>query len=177
MPMIDLTYPEGALEPEARAEAIDKLTGVFLRLEGAPDNAATRALSWTIVHELPADAINVGGRPAEQPVFRLVLTLPEGTLLHGPNMFATQSRAQLVREVSEIILEAEGTEYSSAEAGRVMVLIQEIKDGSWGGMGTTFSMTDIAAFASPDLPQTELSREAREALEKMLPAIPAGADG
>lgn len=176
MPMIDLTYPEGALEPEARAEAVDKLTGVFLRLEGAPDNAATRALSWTIVHELPREAINVGGRPAELPVYRLILTLPEGTLLYGPNLFASQSRDQLVREVSEIILAAEGTEWSPAEAGRVMVLIQEIKNGSWGGMGTTFSMPDIAAFASEDLPQTERSREAREALEKMAAAVPAGAD-
>ncbi|HEX8648076.1 MAG TPA: hypothetical protein VF715_14370 [Thermoleophilaceae bacterium] len=176
MPMIDLTYPQGALEPDALAEAIEKMTDTFLRVEGAPVNDATRAMSWTIVNEMPPGAINVGGRPAEQPVYRLLLTAPEGTLLSGPGPFAKQSRAQLVREITEIVLAAEGTEYSSGDAGRVMVLIREIEDGRWGGMGTIFTMSDIIAFASPDVPQTDISAEAREALARMLPAL-AGSDG
>ena len=164
MPMFDLTYPEGALDPEARAEAVEKLTAALLRHEGAPDNEATRAMSWTLVHELPADCVNVAGRPAARPVYRVLVTVPEGTLLQGPGPFAVVSRRNLVREVSEILLEAEGTEYSDIEAGRVQCLIREISDGYWGGIGTTFRMEDIAAFATPELPQTAVSEQARETL-------------
>ena len=58
--MIDLTYPEGGLGPDARAKAVEKLTAALLRNEGATDNEQTRAMSWTVVHELPADALYVG---------------------------------------------------------------------------------------------------------------------
>jgi phenylpyruvate tautomerase PptA (4-oxalocrotonate tautomerase family) len=173
MPMFDLTYPEGALEPQARADAVEKLTAALLRHEGAPDNAATRAMSWCLVHEIPADAFNVGGRPSERPYYRVFATVPEGTLLQGPGPFAVVARRNLVREVAEILLEAEGTEYSPEDAGRVFVLIREISDGYWGGIGTTFRMEDIAAFATPELPQTPVSEQAREALEgSAAPATP-----
>src|ERR671916_1132324 len=72
MPMIDLTYPRGALDPDARAEAVEKLTAALLRNEGATDNDATRAMSWTVVHELAPEAINVGGALGERPVYPLV---------------------------------------------------------------------------------------------------------
>lgn len=164
--MFDITYPEGALEPEARSQAVEKLTAALLRHEGAPDNDATRAMSWTLLHEVPGWALNVGGRGAERPCYRVLVTVPEGTLLQGPGPFAVVARRNLVREVSEILLEAEGTEYSDAEAGRVQCLIREIPDGYWGGIGTTFRMEDIAAFATPELPQTETSEQARTTLEQ-----------
>jgi phenylpyruvate tautomerase PptA (4-oxalocrotonate tautomerase family) len=164
MPMIDLTLPEGALEPDARAEAVAELTEALLRAEGAPDNEATRAMSWAFVHELPQDAVNVGGAPSERPVYRVMLTVPAGTLLHGPGPFAGQSRRQLVREVTEILLRAEGTGYDDTEAGRVYCIVREVAEGFWGGMGTTFRMEDIAAFAVPELAQTAVSERAREAL-------------
>ena len=164
MPMIDLTYPEGALTPEARAEAVERLTAALLRHEGAVDNEATRAMSRAFVHELSAEAVNVGGRPVERPTYRLALTVPAGTLLHGPGPFAAESRRNLVREATEILLEAEGTEFSPGEAGRVYCIISEVAEGFWGGMATTFRMDDIVAFANPDAPQTQAAEQAREAL-------------
>src|SRR5215213_3818310 len=108
MPMIDLTYPEGALEAEARAEAVEKLTAL-LRHEGAADNEQTRAMSWTLVHELPRQALNVAGSPVERPVYRVLVTVPEGTLLQGPGPVGSAARRNLVREVTEVLLAAEGT--------------------------------------------------------------------
>jgi phenylpyruvate tautomerase PptA (4-oxalocrotonate tautomerase family) len=165
MPLIDLTYTEGSLEPAARAEAIEMLTAALLRHEGAADNEATRVMSRAFVHELPPEAVNVGGRPAEQPVYRLVLAVPEGTLLHGPGPFAAEARRNLVREATQILLEAEGTELVPGGAGRVFCLIHEVPDGHWGGLGTTFRMEDIVAFANPDMPQTPAAEQARAALE------------
>lgn len=164
--MFDVTYTEGALEPEARAQAVEKLTAALLRHEGAPDNEATRAMSSTFLHELPAHAINIAGRPVDQPIYRVLATVPSGTKLHGPGPAAANARRALVREVTEILLEAEGTEYSFADAGRVQCLIREVADGYWGGLGTTFRMEDIAAFATQDLPQTQTSERAREALDE-----------
>ena len=168
MPMIDLTYPEGALEADARAEAVEKLTAALLRHEGAPDNDQTRAMSWAVVHELPAHALNVGGTPAERPVYRLVMTAPEGTLLHGPGPVGAQSRRALVREATEIVLAAEGTRHTDADAGRVYCIVREVSDGYWGGMGTTFRMEDIVATAAPDAPQTPVSEHARAVIGELV---------
>jgi phenylpyruvate tautomerase PptA (4-oxalocrotonate tautomerase family) len=164
MPMIDLTYPQGALTPAARASAIARLTAAFLRHEGAADNDATRAMSRGFVHELPADAIYVGGRQEDRPTYRLVLTAPAGTLLHGPGPFAAEARRSLVREATEILLDAEGSEPAPGDAGRVYCVIAEVADGFWGGLGTTFRMDDIVAFANPEAAQTPAAEQAREAL-------------
>jgi phenylpyruvate tautomerase PptA (4-oxalocrotonate tautomerase family) len=165
--MIDLTYPEGALGAEERAEAVERLTAALLRHEGATDNEQTRAMSWTVVHELPAGALNVGGTPAERPVYRVMITVPEGTLLQGPGPVGTSSRRNLVREVAEVLLAAEGTGYSEAEAGRVYCIVREVSDGYWGGMGTTFRMEDIVATATPEAPQTAVSEQARAAIAEL----------
>jgi phenylpyruvate tautomerase PptA (4-oxalocrotonate tautomerase family) len=162
--MIDLTYPEGALGEDARAEAVEKLTAALLRHEGAADNEQTRAMSWTVVHELPPGSLNVGGFPAERPVYRVMVTVPEGTLLQGPGPVGSTARRNLVREATEILLAAEGTAYSEVEAGRVYCLVREVSDGYWGGMGTTFRMEDIVATAAPEAPQTEVSERARASI-------------
>jgi len=163
MPMIDFTYPKGALEPEAVAVAVDKLTAALLRHEGAPENERIRAIAWTFVHEQPATAIYGGGVPAAAPYYRVQLSVPQGTLLHGPGPFAVAARRNLIREVAEIVLDAEGAPTTDANLGRVWCFINEIQEGFWGGLGTVFRIEDIAGFASDDLPATELSERAREA--------------
>ena len=169
MPMIDLTYPEGALEPEARAAAVAALTDALLRIEGAdPNSLYARAMAWAFVHELPAHAVNVAGRPAVRPVYRVELTVPAGTLLQGPGPVGTASRENLVREATEILLAAEGTEYSPEESLRVYCLVREVPDGYWGGFGTTLRMDDIVATANPQAGDTPLAAQVRAAAQPLL---------
>ncbi|MDX6697883.1 MAG: hypothetical protein QOE65_1280 [Solirubrobacteraceae bacterium] len=164
MPMIDLTYPEGALEPAARAEAVARLTEALLRIEGAdPQSPYARAMAWAFVHELPPEAVNVAGRPAVRPVYRVLLTAPAGTLLQGPGPVGRAARGNLVREATEILLAAEGTEYSPEESLRVNCIVREVPDGYWGGFGTTLRMDDIVATASPEAGDTPLAARLREA--------------
>ena len=184
MPMIDVTYPEGALEAGDRDEAVEKLTEALLRLEGAPVNDETRAMSWVVVHELPADLAYVAGRPVEppiHPIYRVWITLPEGTLLDGPGPVGTMQRKQLIREVTEILLAAEGTDYSDAAAARVYCLVRAVSDGNWGGLGSIFRIEDISAFANRELPQTPAAERARsvfsELSERAAAASVAEADG
>jgi phenylpyruvate tautomerase PptA (4-oxalocrotonate tautomerase family) len=169
MPMIDLTLPEGALTPEALDEALVKLGEALLRHEGAPVNRRTRGLSWQFVHELPAKAIRVGGITVDdKPIYRLLVTVPAGTLLQGLGPVGATSRKNLVREVTEIVLAAEGTEYTPEESVRVMCLIREVDDGFWGGFGTTLRIEDIMAVAGPEMGDTELAGRIRAAAEPML---------
>lgn len=168
MSLIEIAYPEGALDPSTRAWAVERLTAALLHHGGGQDNERTRAMTWCTVHELPWDAVNVGGLPAERPVYRVRVVVPEGTLLHGPGPLGTGSRSNLVREVTEILLEAEGTEYSPSDAGRVCCIVSEVKDGFWGSFGTTFRMEDIHSFTSLEAPETPLAHQGQEALDELL---------
>lgn len=168
MSLIEIAYPEGALEPTAREWAVERLTAALLHHEGGQDNDRTRALAWCTIHELPADSLHVGGVPADRPCYRVQIIAPEGTLLHGPGPVGVGSRSNLVREVTEILLEAEGTPYSPSEAGRVCCFITEVKDGFWGSFGTTFRMEDIYSFTCVEEPQSPLAHQGQEALNGLL---------
>jgi phenylpyruvate tautomerase PptA (4-oxalocrotonate tautomerase family) len=166
MPMIDVTLPEGALTEDAKSELVERLSATLIAAEGAPDTEYVRAITWCFVDERPAGAINVGGSPARRPIYRVVLTLPEGTpTLHGSLMLA--NREKLIRKMTEHVLEAEGTPYSDAEAGRVWVQMREVRDGHWGGFGAVARMEDIATYVglAPNGKPTERGQRAREAYE------------
>ena len=163
MPLIDLTYPQDTFDDQSRSELVERLTSTLLRLEGAPDNASTRVMSRCFVHELPAEHMYVAGQRYPEPTYRIVCTVPKGTLLHGP--LGAFSRRELVKEMTQAILDAEGTEYSDQDAGRIFCLIQEINDGFWGGMGEIFTMTDIVNFGAEE-PATDVARRAKAALEQ-----------
>jgi phenylpyruvate tautomerase PptA (4-oxalocrotonate tautomerase family) len=172
MSLIELAYPEGALDPAARVRVVERLTAALLHHEGAQDNDRTRALSWCTVRELPGVAVHVGGVPAERPRYQVQVTVPEGTLLHGPGPVGAGSRSNLVRETTEILLEAEGTPYSASEAGRVCCIITEVKDGCWGSFGTTFRIEDLYSFTTLEAPETPLAEQGQAALDELLAGAP-----
>ena len=167
MPLIDLTCPSGALTAPATAKLVDGLTGALIQHEGAPDNERTRAMTWVFVHELPAEAVHVGGTAVDRPVYRVAVTVPEGTLLHGPGPFGTSARRALVADVTDLVLAAEAGTTTEADRGRVYCTITEIKDGHWGALGETITMADIASIAGGDA-ETPLAARAREAIDALL---------
>jgi hypothetical protein len=79
--------------------------------------------------------------------------------------------------MTDIVLAAEGSEPTPENSGRVFCFIHEVAEGFWGGMGTIFGISDIAAFANPELPQTEASAQAREALGAVSDEVRAAAPG
>jgi len=141
MPMIDLTLPAGALQPPALTTLVEDLTTTVLRWEGVADNPATRAMAWAFVHELPSGAVNVGGRPAELPIYRVFLTVPQGLPgITGP--LNEHRRNALVREVTETVLAAEGVADIEAHTQRVWCMLREQSEGFWGATGRILRMTD-----------------------------------
>jgi phenylpyruvate tautomerase PptA (4-oxalocrotonate tautomerase family) len=166
MPMIDLTLPENALSEAALAKLAEDLTTTLIEMEGAPDNEYTRALAWCFIDERPAGRITVGGKPSQRPVYRVRMTVPEGAPgVDGPLVLANRER--LVKRVSALVLEAEGSPPTASDAARVWVQLIVLPDGYWGGFGMVVRMPDIASIVGglPEEMWTEKGRIARAAHE------------
>jgi phenylpyruvate tautomerase PptA (4-oxalocrotonate tautomerase family) len=140
MPMIDLTFPEGALSEDALDSLADSLMRALLRSEHVPeDNAARELVSWVHVHELPAGRMYAGGRRLQsgEPFFRVDISIPAGVV-------DAEDKASFIAEATSLILGAAGTDPDDREAAaRVWVLYREIA-GGWGASGRLLSNRQIA---------------------------------
>jgi phenylpyruvate tautomerase PptA (4-oxalocrotonate tautomerase family) len=134
VPMLDVYVPEGALRPDAEAALLGRLTDILIRHEGFdPTDPVTDAVSWAFLHR-PA-AVHVGGLPAEEPRYKIVVTVPEGQLDRS-------ARESVVAEVTEAVLDAE-EDARPRDATRVWVFPTEVPDGYWGGRGRITPLSDI----------------------------------
>jgi phenylpyruvate tautomerase PptA (4-oxalocrotonate tautomerase family) len=140
VPVFELTYPEGALEPDVRAQLMDDLTTALLRAERAPETQFFRDITWSYVHELPAGSVLAAGRPVDQrPTFKLDVTTPEGAL-------SDPRRAELVGEATKLIRDAAGIAEDDA-LQRVWVLMHEVTDGQWGAGGQVIRFEKLRELA------------------------------
>jgi phenylpyruvate tautomerase PptA (4-oxalocrotonate tautomerase family) len=140
MPIMDVTYPAGALTDEARDELVEELMAVLLRAERAPDAQFFKDVTWVFVHELPAAHVYRSGRPVEAPIFRVEATTPEGAL-------SDRRREELVESATAVVQRVAGI--PGDELLRVFVLCHEVPEGSWGAAGNVvrFQMLRDAATA------------------------------
>ena len=141
MPIMDVTYPEGALTADQRTELADELTTVLLRAERAPDTDFFREVTWVFMHELPAGAVLTAGRPVEKPIFRVICTTPEGAL-------SDRRRQELVAEATRAVREVAGI--AEEDAMRIFVLCREIDEGSWGAGGHVIQFEQLRAAAKAE---------------------------
>ena len=126
MPIMDLTYPQGALDQEAKSQLADGLTTALLSAERAPNTDFFRDITWLYVHELPTEDVLANGKPVAKPTFRLDVTTPQGAL-------SERRRAEMVEQATQLIRDAAGI--PEDEGIRVWVLCREIDEGSWGAGG------------------------------------------
>lgn len=160
MPQIEMHIPKGAITPDAKATLVDKVSKLLLKMEGAPETAEALGITWCYVREYEKADLNVGGKPAPYPVYRVVLTIPEGaTGFHGPAM--RERRGAMVRKTTELILAAEGAEINYANSGRVWVQIIEVADGFWGGFGEIVELMDVATFVGAPIVKNPTERGTR----------------
>jgi phenylpyruvate tautomerase PptA (4-oxalocrotonate tautomerase family) len=146
MPMIEVTAPAGTIAPEAREELLDELAGRLLHWEGAPDTEFFRANSWIYFHELPADALFVGGRAGGDSRIRVDVTTPEGAL-------SQRRRAGLVADVHAAVSSAAGL--TPEEGYRIWVLCREIAEGSWGAGGGIVEFEKLRAASKAERERAE----------------------
>jgi phenylpyruvate tautomerase PptA (4-oxalocrotonate tautomerase family) len=149
--MIDVTYPEGAVTPAARATMVQELTTALLRAERAPDTEFFRNVTWVYLHELPANAVLSAGTPVSEPTFRVEVTTPEGAL-------SDRRRKELVAEATGVVRTA--AEIPESEAMRVWVLCREIPEGSWGAGGHVVEFQALRAAAAREREQAQAAAAA-----------------
>ena len=146
MPIMDVTYPQGALTEDQRTELANELTTVLLRAERAPDTDFFREVTWVFMHELPEGAVLTAGRPVEQPIFRVQCTTPEGAL-------SDRRREELVAEATRVVREIAGI--AEEDAMRIFVLCSEIDEGSWGAGGQVIHFQQLREIAQAQREKTE----------------------
>ena len=146
MPIMDVTYPQGALSDDARDELMEELTAVLLRAERAPDTEFFRSVTWVFVHELPAAHVYTAARPVEAPVFRVEATTPEGAL-------SDRRREELVVAATDAVRRAAGL--GDDDLLRVFVLCHEIDEGSWGAGGQVVRFSALREAAAAERERTK----------------------
>jgi phenylpyruvate tautomerase PptA (4-oxalocrotonate tautomerase family) len=169
MPMIEVTTTKDALDADAKQRLAAELATIALDVEAAPlarfgDVAHMQALSWCFVNE---QDVYVGGRTLEKPIYRVVVTIPDG----APGVFgplAVRGREALVKRVTEAVLAAEGSEDNMVEAHRVWVQLHHVADGHWGGFGEIITIPELAAYGlNTDEPGSKVDRMRQAALESV----------
>jgi phenylpyruvate tautomerase PptA (4-oxalocrotonate tautomerase family) len=138
--MIDVTLPDGALSEEQRGALAERLTNTILKWEGAAEIPFSRQITLVYFDERPAGSIYVAGEQAIDPRYRVLVTIPEGSIREDGR------KAGLVEEITRDVLEVDGTVGDEA-ALRVWVFIHEVPDGHWAGAGRIFRLRDIVKLA------------------------------
>ena len=146
MPKVDLTFPAGALSDDAKRELPRELAAAMLRWEGAPDTEFFRSITWTHVHELPAEAVHTAEGPAELSQFVVDATVPAGAL-------SDRRKGGLVEEFSKLVRDAAGL--TDEEGVRVWVLIHEVPEGNWGAAGQIVQFEQLRAAAKAEREKAE----------------------
>lgn len=134
MPVINVTYPTGALNQESQAAVVAQLTDTLMEIEGTKGIAAIAAGTWLILHEAPTNTIAVGGKFAPGR-YHVKIDMPVGTL-------DLPKKAELIRRVTDILLQIDSvaTDISdAAQRARIYCLINEIPDGGWGFAGISIT--------------------------------------
>ena len=126
MPMLELTYPKGAIPSDAREELLEELATKMLQAERAPDSEFFRSVTWVYANEIEPEMLAVGGRPAGEPRFRVQVTVPEGAL-------SDRRKGVIVDAFNQAVLRAAGLDES--QGIRVWTVIREVPDGNWGAAG------------------------------------------
>jgi phenylpyruvate tautomerase PptA (4-oxalocrotonate tautomerase family) len=143
MPLMDLIYPEGALTEEARTELLETLWQTCLRWEGVPETPATASIAWVYLDERPPASISVGGAPPTQAVYRVHVRVMSG--------FMEQDRVDgMVREVTDAILKADGTDGDGSGRPRVYCIVDEVPSGTWGVDGAVWHSVPTAVLIGAD---------------------------
>ena len=141
MPMLELTYPKGAITSDAREELLEELATKMLEAEKAPDTEFFRSITWVYANEIEPEMLAVGGRLGGEPRFRVQVTVPEGAL-------SDRRKGILVDSFNEAVLKAAGLD--AGEGIRVWTIIREVTDGNWGAAGQQVRYQQLVEAASAE---------------------------
>jgi phenylpyruvate tautomerase PptA (4-oxalocrotonate tautomerase family) len=139
MPWINLTVRRGALPKSAQHSMMARLTDTLMWWEKVPDTPRAREIMKGWVYEVDEDAdYNAGTSDHGKPFYFLEIRIPADRL-------DTLSKAGLIRDFTQVVLETEGSEATPENARRIWVTILEIKRDDWGIGGHTDWLRDYTS--------------------------------
>jgi phenylpyruvate tautomerase PptA (4-oxalocrotonate tautomerase family) len=139
MPWINLTLRRGALTKSVQHAMMARLTETLMWWEKVPDTPKARSIMKGWVYEVAEDADYNGGRPdGENPFYFLEIRIPIDRL-------DVLSKAGLIRDFTQVVLDAEGAQNTPENARRIWVTINEIKGEDWGIGGHTDWLRDYTS--------------------------------
>jgi phenylpyruvate tautomerase PptA (4-oxalocrotonate tautomerase family) len=152
MPMIDAFIPESTLTAAAETALIKKVTDLMVghelrRIVDLIDDPAeaeashqrATQLAWVFLHRT---RVYVGGETAAAPVYKFVVSIPEGQV-------DDEFRDSIVPDITTAVAEAENGKWPHLPS-RVWVFVHEVPDGSWGA-GRTRRLGEIVDYVAPGL--------------------------
>ena len=142
MPIMQVYYPETALDEARKADLAQRLTDVLIAMEGGADTRGGRAFAWVLFTPVKPGDWLVGGRQDDHFVdppgrFLVHVTIPEGYM-------NARHKSEVHASVNAAIMAATGGG-DAPDAGRsALVVIDEVTEGNWGAAGRTISLNSIA---------------------------------
>ena len=116
-----------------------RLTETLMWWEKVPDTPKARSIMKGWVYEVDEDAdYNAGASNHEKPFYFVEIRIPI-------NRLDVLSKAGLIRDFTQVVLEAEGVPNTPEHARRVWVTINEIKSDDWGIGGHTDWLRDYTS--------------------------------
>jgi phenylpyruvate tautomerase PptA (4-oxalocrotonate tautomerase family) len=142
MPILQVSYPAGALNAVSKPVLAARLTNVLLTMEGGARTPGGLAFATVLFSEVPREDWFVGGRTDDAHVhppgkFLVRVTIPEGYMSQA-------HKSEVHAMVNQEFLEVLGGGHSASGGGSVLVTIEEVTEGDWGCAGRTISLASIA---------------------------------
>lgn len=141
MPIIDLLISEGQFDQSQQDELAKQLTQTLLDCDVTINNPKAPAINWCYIHEQPAGTVYVAGEPEHKPHYRIAITIMQGAM-------SQPVKQQVVHDMTQAILLAEGTSFNPMNSARVWITIHEVQEGNWGAAGQVYHLNDLMNYLS-----------------------------
>jgi phenylpyruvate tautomerase PptA (4-oxalocrotonate tautomerase family) len=142
MPIMQVHYPEGALDGERKSALAHRLTDVLLTMEGGAKTPGGLGFASVMFSEVSGNDWWIGGRTDAAHVappgkFLVRVTVPEGYM-------NKTHKTEVHAAVNSAILEVMGGVPDPNQGASALVIIDEVPEGNWGAKGQTISLAAIA---------------------------------
>ncbi len=141
MPLIIAHIPESVFSETQKQQFAQTATNTLLKIEGMEQNPKAQNLSWVQIVEFAKTDFYMAGHQVDKPHYRLDVKVFQGTM-------TADKKEQLTHELTELVLNMEGTDHNLLNAARVWVMIEEVPDGNWGGAGRIYRIKDLMKMMS-----------------------------
>ena len=145
MSVIRVCTEPDRLDDEKRANLAEALTAATLAVEVGADTEAVRPGIMVLFDEMPKDRWAVGGKFDDTYSGRHGRILITLDAMEG--VWTEARRKDLIERYSQATANADGSDDPMASC---WVLIREIRDGSWGAMGTALKIERLLPLGFSD---------------------------